>query len=95
VLSIDVSHPIHTILDRQPFHYLARNLPWSGLFGSASLNMLIFPVIRIAHSLGNLIDLLLAAVHRLAERLIPGTLLQRSGNPISRRLRIPYHVAVE
>jgi hypothetical protein len=94
VVSIGACRPICAILDRQPFPYLASNLPWSGLFGSASLNMLTFLVIGIAHSLDNLTDLLIAAVHRLADSLRTGALLERSGNPISRRLRIPHCVAV-
>jgi hypothetical protein len=56
--------------------------------------MLTFPVIGTAHSLDKLTDLSLAAVHRLADRLITGAILERSDNLISRRLRVPHRVDV-
>jgi hypothetical protein len=67
VVSINVCRPICAALDRHQFPYLASDLLWSGLFGLASLNTLTFPAIGVAHSLDNLTDFSLAAVHRLAE----------------------------
>jgi hypothetical protein len=72
------------MLDRQRLPYLARGLLWSRLFGLASLDMLTFLIIGIAHSLDNLADLSLAAVHCLADSLTTEAILERSSNPIRR-----------
>jgi hypothetical protein len=82
------------MFDRQPFPYVTRSILWSGLFGLASLNMLTFSVIGIARSLGNLSDLSLTAVHRLADSLRSGALLQCSDNPMSRKVPLPHRATL-
>jgi hypothetical protein len=56
--------------------------------------MLTFPVIGVRHSLENLTGLSLAAVHRLADSLITGALLERSDNHATGDCAFPVVVRV-
>jgi hypothetical protein len=51
--------------------------------GLGQLNILTFPVIRIAHGRHNMANLSHAAVHRLANLVVTPTLLEHLDNPIA------------